>query len=628
MRAPEAGATPSPVPDEGRGKEPRAVVVALVLAVVSFVVYNLNFREVSMDDSIPNRFLPLSILAEGDLDLDEFTFLHENETDQKKLPYYLQYRDGHYYSSYPILPGLMALPVYVVPLNLKLFDIAEPDFSADVSITSKVAASIIAALSVCFVYLAARRLYHHRWALGAALIYAFATGTFSTSSQGLWQHGPAQFWLAVALWCLLTDRSGNQEREPGLGLIALGGLSLALAVAARSVMAVPAVVLTGYLVQRNWRSLPLFLAGPVAVAGLLAWYNTTHFGTILGGEAYLGSIHGWMHNEQGSWTTNFLPGLYGFLFSANRGLVVFTPVVFLAVAGAERAWRRGQDDPVTWLAVAAAATVLLYGFYTVWWGGWSYGPRYGCDILPLLGVMMAGGLQRAWPLRRARVAVIVAVVFSVSVQLVGFLSYTPGRWNLYGRWGDQLNVDLYHQRLWDWGDWMVLRYLRAGLAPTVFGEKALCHSLYADGLQAEGDLRSAEEHYLEALYWDPDDVRGNTGLGVLLLGRGELDAAGRYLERAVEAGPTDPAALHNLGYYQLQREDLQSAVLTLARAIHVEPTRSASWRYLAVAYYRLGRRGEALKAARAGLALDPEDETLLELAADVAGQHAQAGDPD
>jgi hypothetical protein len=207
------------------------------LALLSFVVYNLNFREVSAQDTIPARFLPLSILAEGDLDLDEFEFLHLGRTDPRELPYYLQYRDGHYYSSYPVLPGIMAVPVYVIPTLLGLFDEAEPDFSTDVSITSKVAAALFAALSVAFVYLACRRLFAPPWALGAALLYAFATGTLSTSSQGLWQHGPAQLWLAAALWCFLP--SGGDTGTSRLGPLAalFGGISLGLAVAARSVMA-------------------------------------------------------------------------------------------------------------------------------------------------------------------------------------------------------------------------------------------------------------------------------------------------------------------------------------------------------------------------------------------------------
>ena len=600
-------------PTSAQEKAPRARYVALVLVVGCFVIYNLNLREVSMDDTVGTRFLPLSILAEGDLDLDEFDALHEHKTESSELPYYLQYVNGHYYSSYPVLPAIMALPVYVVPTILGLFDASEPDFSVDVGITSKVAASLIAALSVAFVYLACLRLFTHWWALGAALVYAFATGTFSTSSQGLWQHGPAQLWLAVALWCLLRRDPTEGKGRLGPWWAAAGGLSLALAVAARAVMVVPAVVFTLYLLRRDRRSLPFFLGGPVLVGALLAWYNLSHFDSILGGEVYLGTLHSLMHGEEGSWKLNFLPGLFGLLFSANRGLVVFTPIVLLAVAGAERWWREHTPEALLWVTMAAGAALFTYGFYSVWWGGWTYGPRYACDVLPLLAVLMAGGLQRAWPVRRARWAVVAAVTYSLAVQLVGFLCYTPARWNLYGSAGGRLSVDIYHHRLWGWRDWEVLRYLRAGLAPNVFQEKARDHAGFGDTLQAQGDVANSQYHYREALYWDPDNVRANTGLGVLLLGRGELAAARPHLLRAVRARPTDAASQHNLGYYYLEAGRPQEATTHLARAIEQGPTRLATWRYHAVALYRLRRYDDSLKVTKGALAIDPEDGSMQEL---------------
>jgi tetratricopeptide (TPR) repeat protein len=585
----------------------------LGLALLCFIVYNLNFREVSADDTTPARFLPLSILAEGDLDLDEFEFLHLHRTDPKELPYYLQYRNGHYYSSYPVLPGIMAVPVYVIPTLLGLFDASEPDFSTDVRITSKVAAALFAALSVAFVYLACRRLFAPRWALGAALLYAFATGTFSISSQGLWQHGPAQLWLALALWSFLPcdGDTGTSRLGPMAALV--GGLGLGLAVAARAVMAVPAAVLLLYALRRDWRSLPLLLVGPLAVGSVLGWYNLSHFGTLLGGEAYLGRLHLTMHGERGSWKTDFLPGLYGLFFSANRGLVVFTPLVLLAAAGAEWGWGKRNLAVLRWLAGATCLTLLVYGFYSVWWGGWSYGPRYACDVLPLVAVLMAAGLERAWPVPRARVAVLLTVAYCVAIQLVGFLCYYPARWNLFDRTGAVVSVDLYHDRLWDWGDWEPLRYLRAGLAPTVFAEKARDHAGEADTLLAQGDTETAEGQYREALYWDRNNVRANTGLGVLLLGRGDLADARPHLLRAVQVKPTDAASQHNLGYYYLEAGDPAQAAQHLAQALKREPAREPSWRYFAVALYQLGHFEDAARAANASLAIDPNDAEMQQL---------------
>ena len=174
-------------------------------------------------------------------------------------------------------------------------------------------------------------------------------------------------------------------------------------------------------------------------------------------------------------------------------------------------------------------------------------------------------------------------------------------------------MDLYHYRLWDWRDWQVLRYLRAGLAPNVFQEKARDHADFADTLQAQGDLSHAEYHYREALYWDADNVRANTGLGILLLGRGELAAARPHLLRAVKVKPTDAASQHNLGFYYLEAGKPQEASNHLAQAIQLNRTLGAAWRNLALALYRQGRYDEALKVTKGALALDPEDGSMQEL---------------
>ena len=48
---------------------------AFRLAVLAFVVYQVNLRPVSSADTFPMRYAPISLLTEGDLDFDEFAFL-------------------------------------------------------------------------------------------------------------------------------------------------------------------------------------------------------------------------------------------------------------------------------------------------------------------------------------------------------------------------------------------------------------------------------------------------------------------------------------------------------------------------------------------------------------------------
>jgi hypothetical protein len=115
-----------------------------------------------------------------------------------------------------------------------------------------------------------------------------------------------------------------------------------------------------------------------------------------------------------------------------------------------------------WIGAAAAAQFLLYGSYSVWWGGHTYGPRYMLDLLPLLVPAAAVGLGRlTW--RPARALAGVAVLASAVVAATGALSYPHDRWNT-----DPISVDRAHARVWDWSDTQITRCWRAGLSPQNF----------------------------------------------------------------------------------------------------------------------------------------------------------------
>ena len=70
----------------------------LLLFLLTILIYSLNDRTLWSGDTIPARYLPLSLVRELDFDLDEFPFLYEST-----LPYYLTSRYGHIISAYP--PG-------------------------------------------------------------------------------------------------------------------------------------------------------------------------------------------------------------------------------------------------------------------------------------------------------------------------------------------------------------------------------------------------------------------------------------------------------------------------------------------------------------------------------------------
>src|SRR5439155_6700620 len=90
---------------------------ALLLFLAVLIGYLANGRTIGGGDTLPARYLPWSLLRQQNFDLDEFPTLYDERARQSAalvdgVPYYLQYRNGHYLSAYTPGPGVLALPVY------------------------------------------------------------------------------------------------------------------------------------------------------------------------------------------------------------------------------------------------------------------------------------------------------------------------------------------------------------------------------------------------------------------------------------------------------------------------------------------------------------------------------------
>ena len=428
--------------------------VAVALALGSFALYNANVREISSQDTIPARVLPIELIRHQRLDLDR---LFRDWPASDPLPYWVQHIEGHHQSSYPIAPAILAAPIYLVPV---LAGVGESwvVFNG----LSKLAASLMAALSVAFVYLAARAMASPADGHGplvAALTYMAATTTWSVSSQGLWGHAPAQLGLAVALFALAGSPTGLR--------LGVAGLVAGLMVASRPTSAVAAAILGAYALCRRPRASLWYWAVAVTVLFAVFAHNLTTFGSWQGGYAWINRSHDVLHGVKGgaAWSTPLASGLAGILVSPNRGLLVYSPVLALGLAGLGwGAWRRG--GLFTPAALLVGATLLLFGHYSVWWGGHTFGPRLLGDILPAVALGFVPMWRRLWRPGVGRVLAVLLLSWSVAVQAVGAFYYPSPRdvdWDITPQ-----DVDQVHERLWDWRDSQLLRLLQNGPASPGF----------------------------------------------------------------------------------------------------------------------------------------------------------------
>jgi hypothetical protein len=416
----------------------------LALLLLSVLVYNLNLREISSADTFTTRLVPLVLILDQRLSLDRF-FRGDPATDE--VPYYVQYIDGHYVSPWPILPALLAVPVYFVPV--RWFDVQS---WRGVNLLSKLTASLLGGLSVAMVYLALREVTHRRAALAISLVYAFGTSTWSISSQGLWGHGPAQLALAAGLWLVFRRPRGWFETA--------AGLCAGLMVAARPAAVVLAASVIACVCREGARSTTRCLAGFASVVAAVVWYNLALFGALEGGYARINAAHWNRHGVDGTWSADVLQGVAGLLVSPNRGLLVYAPVLAFALVGLGKALGGRRSRDLQLLAAGWVANLLMLGAYAVWWGGHSFGPRLLADSLPALVMLLVTVWEAVEGRRWVRIAFLVLFVASVWVQSVGAFYYpSPPEvdWNRAPE-----DVDQAHARLWDWRDTQLLRLLRNG----------------------------------------------------------------------------------------------------------------------------------------------------------------------
>ena len=157
----------------------------VALVSILMLIYSINFRVGStLGDTFGARYLPISIIKEGNFNLDQFPFLQDRN-------YYTRQENDHWVSKYPPGAPILALPIYLVPVMFGL-----PVDSPHVPCLEKMTASLAITLSALFLFLATKIFLSRNWAFFLALLYGTATCSWSISSSSLYQHGPCQFfWL-------------------------------------------------------------------------------------------------------------------------------------------------------------------------------------------------------------------------------------------------------------------------------------------------------------------------------------------------------------------------------------------------------------------------------------------------
>jgi hypothetical protein len=419
-------------------------IIAVVLFAAILTGYLLSGNRAPFDSAF-YLHTSLSIVREGNTNLDEYPdILAQIWWPPDRV-------DGHQYDVAPI--GIPVLSVPIVWLADRVWPlIGQGDFQQylqhhyPVELQS-IMASILVALTAVLLYCLARRRLTWPYAVLLALMFAFGTTAWSVVSRTLWQHGPSMLLLTVALIITLQAQD-KPQRIQYVGLIA----ALAYVTRPTNSIAVVAYTLFVLLFYRKW--LWKYLAWAAVVAIPFIAYSLTTYHSILPsyyqGFALLSGA-------------TFLEAFIGHWVSPSRGLLIYSPILILAIIGIWLTIKQRQWQRVDGLLLGIiGAHWIVVSLWWNWWAGVSFGPRIWSDMLPYLAYFMIPTLVAFAALRGKRrwlaaVGGVVLIGWSVFVHYRGANTGEPMDWN-----GQPAPIDAFPGRVWDWCDPQWLRGVTFG----------------------------------------------------------------------------------------------------------------------------------------------------------------------
>jgi hypothetical protein len=271
----------------------------------------------------------------------------------------------------------------------------------------------------------------------AAITLGVATMLMVFASE-LFSHAIAAALAFAAFLVLWRERDGDAR----LGLVAVAGLLGGLAITFEYQVGLVGVVLWFYALARSAPRLPrtavYAAAGLAGVLPALA-FNLWAFGSPLE-FAYGAAVEepGFTgHDRLGLNSDGFFgitaprAGAVVELLVANRGLLVLTPVIAAAVAGAVL-MRRGPHRTEANVVLGVAAVYFAYNAgYWLTFGGGTPGPRFLVPALPFAALGLATAYRRlpAITLALAIPSALLMVLASLTFPLLG--DNGPGTWLEY-----------------------------------------------------------------------------------------------------------------------------------------------------------------------------------------------------
>jgi len=328
--------------------------------------------------------------------------------------------DGKSYSSYGILPSLLAAPLYaaaafVTPHNpLAQYDLAH-------LLIATLNIPFTAAIAVLIALLLQK---HHLSSRTSIIISLFTVfGFLLPYSRSFLSEILATFSLLLCTYTFLRAQDNAPHTRARLGWLVLSGTAMGLLVNTRvvSVVVLPIFLLSLLMWHSKaavWKDVAAWISGGTPWVILFVWYNMVRFGLPLAAG------YGNQHTE--AFNVPIWEGAYGLLLSFKRGLIWYAPFVWLLPVGAWKMYHQRQLRLLFLYGALFLVHLVMYSRVWFWDGGGVWGPRYLVITIPYLTLITAQiwHLQHRWVHWVASGLFALTVAISVLGAMVNFATYT------------------------------------------------------------------------------------------------------------------------------------------------------------------------------------------------------------
>lgn len=394
----------------------------LLFVIPSFILYksNTNNLLIQSEDTIPAIFLPVAIINDHTIYLDKYYEMmikrYPHPDDKKQIlgltPFYLKKIDNHYLSAFPLVSGVLGLPVYFLPLMFGM-----PITWENLGLLARLTSAIIVALSGVFLYKTALHFLDDKKACLLTCAYLFATINFASISQALWQHGTLELFTLASLYFLLKAKTSNKD-------LMLSGLFLGFAVLSRPTAGIALIFLGLYVLKEKGFVKALRFSFPVLISVAIFFLYNFLFYQSVSNQGYAGQLFD-------SWQTPLYLGFPGMWLSPSKGILTYSPIFIFSIVGVFLLFKKNFEltnkNLFKYFAIIVLTHTVVLSMWKHWYGGWSFGYRMASDIIPYLTLLLIPYFKSSL-YEKTKNWFYLAFVWSVFIQLFGLIFF-DGIWH-------------------------------------------------------------------------------------------------------------------------------------------------------------------------------------------------------